>query len=98
MRRKPSKKPKKAITLNLPERLREIADEWAGSNEQSLSARIEYLLRRDLEQNGVNPNLPADVFIKLLGKKLNLTPEQMEELRANHAPARTGEVVGELPA
>lgn len=99
MRRRPSKEPKIAITINLPERLRELSDEWAITNEHSLSTLIEYLLRRELEENGVNPNLPADVFIKLLGKKLGLTDDQMKELHSKHISAKSSrEVVGELRA
>jgi hypothetical protein len=99
MRRRPAKEPKISITMNLPERLRELSDEWATANEYSLSTLIEYLLRRHLEENGINPNMPPEAFIKMMGEKFGLTPEQMEELHSKHIPAPAQrEVVGELPA
>ncbi len=81
MPRRAPKTPKVPITFNLPPRLREISEEWARANDHSLSTLVEYLLRRELEKNGVNPNIPADTFIKMISEKFGLSAEQMRALR-----------------
>lgn len=89
---KPKKEAKKKLTMSLPKHLRMIAGEWAGANEQSLSTLVEYLLRRHLEENGVNPNLPAEKIIAILGKKFNLSADEMEELRSNKSGGASSEL------
>jgi hypothetical protein len=61
-------------TLNLPPRLSEIATDYAEANGRSLSTLIEDLLRRHLEDNGVQVNLPAEAFEKMLADKYGVKP------------------------
>lgn len=60
---------KKPVTLNLPDRVRVIATEYAEANGRSLSSLIEHLLRQHLEQSGVVVDVSPREFAKIMAEK-----------------------------
>lgn len=76
---------KAPVTLNLPERVKQIATTYAEANGRSLSSLIEDLLRRHLEENGVKVNLPPAEFEKVLFDKFKTKLDRRKVKRASSA-------------